>query len=373
MAPAGCSPRCRGRAAALTAHSPNRHLHAAPPVYRNPRRRAPAAAPTARNPRGRLRALAPADCSLHRRLHAVVPSDRNRRLHVHAAAPAGCNPRRPAHAANPADCNRCRPHAAPLAARSRSRPVRAEAHPYGCSRSSPALPGPHPPQAAVVAHWSGDPRGRPHRPPKHAAALLDAHSPSCPPGGPCPSPGPGGNPSGDPPNPRHPESSAAGTAVPRSRHGPRPPHAHARTPTPLLRDRKPAGGDKTALRSSDYLNHAEAGKAAHRPPHALPGRLHRPGSARCQNRHAAHPHARHPHARHQPVQHRRHAVPPKQPDPALSLDPGRQSSGRNHVPPNPLHADRTPLPPRLPPPLPSGPFYVPRTVSSGGLPGRTQQ
>ena len=115
-------------------------------------------------------------------------------------------------------------------------------------------------------------------------------------------------------------------------------------------------------------NRAGVGMAAHRPPHALPGRLHRPGSARCQSRHAAHLHARRPdaqrhsHARHQAAQFLRHADPPNRAGLAPRLSPGRQGRARSHVPPNPRHADRTSLPPRLPPPLPSGLPRTPHTV-----------
>jgi hypothetical protein len=408
--PAGCNPARRFRAVAGC--SPRRPVHAAVPGGCNPARRlravagcgprrpVHAAVPAGCNPRCPVRGVVSAGCNPPRRLRAVagcsprrravVPADCNPRRRLRAADSVGCSPRRPARVAVPAgrkprrparsadadDRNRRRRrlHDAALAARSLSRPVHAEARPYG-SRSSPGLPGPYPPQAAVVARWSGDPpRRRPHCPPKRAEALPDAHSPSCRLSGPRPCPGPAGNLS----IPRYPKSAAAGTAAPRfpdARPGPRPPHFPARTLTPLLRDRKGAGTDKTALRSSRCPDCAEAGKAAHRPPHCQ-GQSHRPGPARHQNRHVAHRHARRPdaqryrpdaqryrlHAHHQASQHRRHADPPKQPDPALPLYPGRQSSGRNHVPPNPLHAARTPLPPRLPPPLPSGQIRTPQTV-----------
>jgi hypothetical protein len=345
VAPARCSPGCRGRAAALTAHSQarctlRRPLHAAAPAGCSHRCRGRAAAPTAHNPSRHLHAVAPADCSP--------------RCHAPAALPARCSPRRLAHASG-------------RAGRNPSRLAPAEAHLCG-SRSSPGLPSPCPPQAAVVAPWSGaPPLQRPRRPPGHAAGFQDGHTPSCRHAAPHQRPCPRG---GIPTNGRRPARPRLDSAEdrPRAFRPPRGspgwyhPHAPGRTPAPghwVTRYPKDAEPGTDAHQPPRCQNHAGIGMAAHRPPYARPGHSHRPGPARCQNPHAAHLHAQRQHARHQDARLPRHVDPPKQPHPALRLYPGRQVSGRNHVPPNPLHADRTPLPPRLPPPLPSGPSTYP--------------
>jgi hypothetical protein len=236
-----------------------------------------------------------------------------------------------------------------------------------------------------VVPWSGaPPPQRPRRPPGHAAGLQDAHTPSCRHSPPHQRPRPGG---AIPTNgrPARPCLNSAGDrpralGPPRGSPGWHHRHAPGRTPTPghwmtLYPRAAEAGTD--AHQPPHCQNRAGIGMAAHRPPHALPGHSHRPGPARCENRRAAYLHARRPdaqrhrpHARYQAAQLPRHAGPPNQADPAPRLSPGRQGPARNHVPPNPHYADRTSLPPLLPPPLPVRPFHVPHTVSASGLPGR---
>ena len=104
------------------------------------------------------------------------------------------------------------------------------------------------------------------------------------------------------------------------------------------------------------------GRAAHRPPHGLRGQTHCPRPAQHSNPSAPPLDAQCRYALHPSAQPRRHDDPRKQADLALRLCPGRQSPGRNHVPPDPSHADRTSHPPRLPLPLPSGPSTYPHTV-----------
>jgi len=342
VARAGCSSRRRGRAVGLAGCNPRCPGRAVALPGCNPLRRARAVAGAARSSRRRDRAVGEVGCNPHPpgRAEALPGCNPRRR----AVAPAGCNPRRRGHAA------------APAAARSPSRPVRAVASPRG-SRSSHGLPGPFPPLAAVVAPQGGVPPPRCPRPPKHAATPQCAHRPSCRLAGQCPIPGESLQ--ADPPIPRHPKPAGAGTAAPRllrDHRGARHPNAPAHTLAPVLpvlRLPRVAGADKTAPQPLHRPNRAGVGKAAHRPPRALPGHSHRPGSARCPS----------PYVAPLDVQRRHPAGPTTQIVPGTRPVPGRQGSGRNYVPPHPSHADRTSLPPRLPPPLPSGPSAYPHSVA----------
>jgi hypothetical protein len=378
-APLGCNLRYRGRAAGPAGCNRRRRAPCAAPLGCNLRYRGHAAGPAGCNPRPRAlglaahssrcpgRAGARAGCSPRRRGRAAGPAAvRSPSRPVHAVGSAGCSSRYPGRVAGRAGCSsRRRGRAAGLAVvRSPSRPVHAVASPYG-SRSSHGLPSLFPPQAAVVVPWSGDlPPRRPRRSPEYAAALQDAHTRSCRLAGLYPSPG--GNQSAGPPVPRHRKSAAAGTAAPRLPDGHRGSHhpdARARTLTPVpLVPRLPgvAGAGKAAPWPPRCPNHPGIGKAAHRPTHALPGRSHRPWASL----YVASSDARSP-----DVQRHHPAGPTTRIVPGTRLVPGRQGSGRNHVPPHPSHADRTSLPPRLPPPLASGPSTYPRTVSAGGSPG----
>ena len=363
----------------MAPEAPERPLSARPPgpshicrADRNPCRRPPPEPPAGCcNPRRRGHAVAPAGCSPRRRAHAEVLAGCSSRCRGHAVAPAGCSLRCRGHAVAPADCSlRCRGPAAASADGSPSQPVHAVGRQYG-SRSSHGLPGPNPPQAAVVAPQSGDlPPRRPCRPPKHVSAPPDAHTLSCRLAGPYLSPD--GNLPADPRIPRDPKSSEAGTAAPlltRGHPGSRHPDAPAHTPSDGHRQHrcpknavagpptprpprypKAAGADKAAPRPPHCPNHGGLDKAAHRPPHARPGQSHHPGPARAPN-----PSARPPDAHSLDAQRRHRAGPATQIVPGPRLHPGRQCPGRNHVPPNPSHADRTSRLPRLPPPLPSGP------------------
>ena len=133
-------------------------------------------------------------------------------------------------------------------------------------------------------------------------------------------------------------------------------------PTPWLpRYPRAAGADKAAPQPPHCPN-GGLDTAAHRFPHAIPEAL-RPGPDRALNPSAQPPDA-HPldvqrrhyaQYRHQSVRTRCHADPPRQAAPVRRLSPGCHGSGRNHLSPHPSQADRTPLLPRLPPPLPSGP------------------
>jgi len=353
---AGCNPRCPGRAAALPGCNPLRRARAVAGAARSSRRRDRAVGEVGCNPHPPGRAEALPGCNPRRRGRAVARTARSSRRR--AVAPADCSSRCPGRVVAPAGCNpRRRGHAAaPAAARSPSRPVRAVASPRG-SRSSHGLPGPFPPLAAVVAPQGGVPPPRCPRPPKHAATPQCAHRPSCRLAGQCPIPGESLQ--ADPPIPRHPKPAGAGTAAPRllrDHRGARHPNAPAHTLAPVLpvlRLPRVAGADKTAPQPLHRPNRAGVGKAAHRPPRALPGHSHRLGSARCPS----------PYVALLDVQRRHSAGPTTQIVPGTRPVPGRQGSGRNYVPPHPSHADRTSLPPRLPPPLPSGPSAYPHSVA----------
>jgi hypothetical protein len=154
--------------------------------------------------------------------------------------------------------------------------------------------------------------------------------------GPCRCRCPGHSPAAGRPVPRCPRHAGDGTAARRSRRGlPRLPRRHAIAPCP-------EDGHSPAC-----------GPAAH------PRRLH----ARSPNPCAPHRPAYHQRrgrsprtAQRQYARHNRHpAGHPNPAAPARHLSPGRQVSWRSHVPLHLFHAGRTSLPPRSPPPLPSGP------------------
>jgi hypothetical protein len=188
-------------------------------------------------------------------------------------------------------------------------------------------------------------------------ARQDAQRPSCQLSRPCPRPG-DKQPAGRQAH-RFPEHPGGGRAAHRPPHGhPGSCHLYGAAHTP-----------RTGRQARRCPEHPGDGRAAHRPPHGLPGQPHCPRPVQRSNPSAPPLGAQCRYALRRRAQPRRPADPRKQADPALRLCPGHQSLGRNHVPPNPSHADRTSLLTRLPPPLPSGPSMYP-TVSAVGSPGR---